>query len=141
MDWLVVARAIASVAFLGTGTALLVVAGRTFVTEVAFARRGVGVPGTVVGHREVLRSDDTFFVPVVRYETTDGRTVERDSARTSFAFDRPFLEEGARVTVLYRPDRPERHLIRELRGQRALGMAVALTVGAVLLMIGTSQLP
>ena len=69
----------------------------------------------------------------VRYTTAEGREVE---GRTTFASSPPPAREGATVTVLYDPDRPERVRLDTLMGRGGFAALPCYVLGAVGIVIG-----
>ena len=113
------------------GVGLFVVAGRLFISRLAFIRRSAVAPGVVVALRETRDGMDTQSVryPRVRFRTASGHDITFESG---MALGGHAWQIGEAVPVRYRLDRPE---VAEFDSLAALwGPAVALELLALVFM-------
>ena len=100
----------------------------------AWLKRSVEAQGSVI-EMVPVRDRETgslTFAPLIRFQTTDGKTVEFQS---TFQSNPPAYTAGQTVPVLYDPDRPNSAAIASLFS--IWGVTIILSaVGAIFLVVG-----
>lgn len=106
----------------------------------AFKRMAARAPGVCIGlDRQRFRgggidaTPSTIFYPVVRFALPDGRQVE---TRTESGASPPPAREGAAVTVLYDPARPERARVEGVLGDGTIPYTMFIVLGSVFAVVG-----
>jgi hypothetical protein len=92
--------------------------------------QGMEAPGVVVALDESSGSDGSTYAPVVRFSTSNGQRVE---FTTSYYSSPPDYEVGESVTVIYRPEQPEKAVIK---GDGQLFHIIFMLVGGVVVAVG-----
>ncbi|MQA96850.1 MAG: DUF3592 domain-containing protein [Streptosporangiales bacterium] len=94
---------------------------------------GVRVPGVVV-RNQWSSGDGTggTFYPVMRFRTADGRDLE---VRSEVGSNPAHVREGAQVTVVYDPAKPERARIDSMVGRGGAVGVLFVAVGAVVTVV------
>jgi uncharacterized protein DUF3592 len=97
----------------------------------------IEVPGSVTELLRVRDSDNTgyLFVPVVRFQTVEGRTVEFQSSLRS---NPPAYRAGQSVSVLYDPDEPRSAAIRGVFSLWFMSIILGF-IGSIFLIVGTAM--
>lgn len=126
------AIAILKYVFALVGLAMLVAALVWYQNTRAFMAAAVRTQGTVIDLIAVRSDDSTTYRPVVRFEDSEGRTVEFSSSSSS---NPPRYARGEAVSILYRPTDPQD---AEIDGYFSLwgGQTILAALGSVFLLIG-----
>jgi len=130
-------RRIAKIVLIPVGLSLLLGAGWSTWSTKTWIDRTVEGQGKVI-EMVRIRSDDGgyMYAPLVRFETSDGRSIEFESRVRS---NPPGYRTGQTVAVLYDPDEPESAAIRGVL-QLWLTSIILGFVGSMFLLIGTGMI-
>src|SRR5262245_12055982 len=128
------------VVLLGLGRLLLLWTLRALVQRRALLRTPVKVDGLVIRVRSVASSSDhsapltpSKFYPTVRYETNEGKTIERELPPTR---DSTECQIGAVIRLVYQRGNPANVVYADLRWadlvSTVIGSLIVLGIGALL---------
>ncbi len=93
-------------------------------------RYGLQAPGEVINLATRCDDDGCSYVPVVRFELQNGRTLVFES---SFSSNPPAYDIGEKVTVIYTQDAPEK---AEIKGGGKVLRIVFTIIGGVVISSG-----
>jgi Protein of unknown function (DUF3592) len=124
-------------ALMPIGALLLLGAAWTVSSTKTWIDHAIEVPGSVIEMLRVRDNDNTgyLFVPVVRFKTVEGNTVEFES---SFRSNPPAYRTGQAVSVLYDPSEPRSAAIRGLLSLWFMPMILGF-IGSIFLIVGTAM--
>jgi hypothetical protein len=131
-------RRIGKFVLIPIGLSLLLGAAWSVSSTKAWIAHATEVEGKVIEMVRIRDRDDGgyMFAPLVRFETTDGNTVEFQS---SFRSNPPAHRTGQTVSVLYDPDDPQSAAIRGVISLW-LNSIVLGFIGSMFLAIGTGMI-
>jgi hypothetical protein len=93
-------------------------------------RSGLQAQGDVISLSSICDDDGCTYAPVVRFQSSDGRTVTFESSHSS---NPPAYDVGEKVTVIYPVDKPEK---AEIKGAGKVFWIIFTSVGGIIIIFG-----